>query len=177
MVPLSDSRLPAQLSSGARPRTSRQIELLRAAWGVALIIAPRQVMENVHHVKVDTKSVVIARILGARQLTQAALSGFRPSPEVLAMGVWVDAVHALTALGLAGADRSRARAGLTDTTVAGLWAGAGYRDLLRGAPTPPSHQRRRDRLAQLVLRVAPGGAFLLERVNADRAGRSGQPAG
>jgi hypothetical protein len=160
-----------------RARSFRQIELLRAAWGAALLVAPRQVMDNVHHVKVDTKSEVIARILGARQLTQAALSGLRPSPEVLAMGVWVDAVHALTALGLAVADHSRARAGLTDTAVAGLWAGAGYRDLLRSAPTPPSHQRRRDRLARIVLRVAPGGTVLLERVNADRAGRSGQPAG
>jgi len=160
-----------------RATTFRQIELLRAAWGAALLVAPRRVMDNVHQVKVDTKSVVIARILGARQLTQAALSGLRPSPEVLAMGVWVDAVHALTALGLAGADRSRARAGLTDTAVAGLWAGAGYRDLLRSAPTPPSHQRRRDRLARIVLRVAPGGTVLLKRVDADRAGRWGQPVG
>ena len=152
------------------PRTSRQIELLRAAWGAALLIAPRQVMENVHHLKVDTKSAVIARILGGRQLAQAALSGLRPSPEVLAMGVWVDTVHALTALGLAVADRSRARAGLTDTVVAGLWAGAGYRDLLGSAPTASSHQRLRDRLAQIVLRVAPGGAFLLRRVNATARG-------
>ncbi len=157
----------------SRATTFRQIELLRAGWGAALLIAPQQVMKSVHHVKVDNKSVVIARILGARQLTQAALSGLRPSPEVLAMGVWVDAVHALTALGLAVADRSRARAGLTDTAVAGLWAGAGYRDLFRGAPTTASHQRRRDRLALIVLRVAPGGAFLLQRVNADRAGRIG----
>jgi hypothetical protein len=125
-------------------------------------------MENVHHVRVDTKSVVVARILGARQLTQATLSGVRPSPEVLAMGVWVDAVHALTALGLAVVDRSRARAGLTDTAVAALWAAAGYRDLSGAAATPPSFQRRRDQLARIVLGVAPGGRLLLDRVSADR---------
>ena len=153
-----------------RRGTSRQIELLRATWGAALLIAPRQVMENVHHLEVDTKSEVIARILGARQLTQAALSGLRPSPEVLAMGVWVDTVHALTALGLAVADRSRARAGLTDTVIAGLWAGAAYRDLRGSAPTAPSHQRLRDRLAVIVLRRAPAGAFLLRRVNAAERG-------
>lgn len=153
----------------SRARTFRQIELLRGTWGAALLIAPRQVMASVHHLKDDTKSVVIARILGGRQLVQAALSGLRPSPEVLAMGVWVDAVHALTALGLAVADHSRARAGLTDTAVAGLWAGAGYRDLLGSAAAPPSHQRRRDRLARIVLRVAPGGAFLLNRVHSDQA--------
>lgn len=149
-------------------RRSRKIELVRAGWGAALLVAPRQVMTNVHHVRIDTKSVAIARILGARQLAQAALSGFRPSPEVLATGVWVDAVHAMTALGLAVLDRSRARAGLTDTAVASLWAGAGYRDLAFAAPTPPAHQRRRDRLACIVLGAVPGGGALLPRVAADR---------
>lgn len=147
---------------------SRKIELVRAAWGAALLVAPRPVMQNVHHVRVDTKSVVVARILGARQVAQAALSGVRPSPEVLAMGVWVDAVHALTALGLAGLDRSRARAGLTDSAVAAIWAGAGYRDLRRAGATPPSHQRRRDQLALLVLRVVPGGRRLVTHIDADR---------
>jgi hypothetical protein len=125
-------------------------------------------MGNVHHLTVDTKSVMIARILGARQLTQAALSGFRPSPEVLAMGVWVDAVHASTALALAVIDPSRARAGLTDAAIAGIWAGAGYRDLARARAGPPSYQRRRDRLARIVLGVAPGRKLLLRQVNADR---------
>ncbi|MFZ0832961.1 MAG: hypothetical protein WAM92_07730 [Mycobacterium sp.] len=125
-------------------------------------------METVHGIEVDTKSVVIARILGARHLTQATLSGVRPSPEVLAMGVWVDGVHALTALGLAAVDRSRARAGLTDTAVAAIWAGAGYRDLAQRTATPPGHQRRRDRLARLVLGVVPGGRFLLRQVKDDR---------
>lgn len=146
---------------------SRKIELLRACWGAALLIAPRHVMTNVHNVRIDRKSVVIARILGARQLTQAALSGIRPSPEVLAIGVWVDAVHAITALGLALLDRPRARAGMTDTAVASLWAGAGYRDLTSAGPTPPPHQRRRDRLARIVLGIVPGGGPLLRRVAAD----------
>lgn len=146
----------------------RRIELARGVWGAALLVAPRQVMERVHHVRVDTNSVVVARILGARQLTQAALSGIRPSPEVLAMGVWVDTVHALTALGLAVVDRTRARAGLTDTAVAGVWAAAGYRDLSGAEATPPAHQRTRDRLARVVLGLAPGGRLLLRQVSADR---------
>lgn len=146
----------------------RAIELVRGGWGAALLVAPRPVMERVHHVQVDTKSVVVVRILGARQLTQAVLSGRQPSPEVLAMGVWVDAVHALTALALAALDRPRARGGLLDAGVAGTWAAVGYRDLLRansGAETPPD---RRDRLARLVLRVAPGGWLLLRRVERTR---------
>jgi hypothetical protein len=147
---------------------SRTIELIRAAWEAALLFGPRRVMTNVNHLKVDSKSVVIARVLGARHLTQAVLSGFWPSAEVLAMGVWVDAVHSSTAFALALIDRSRARAGLTDAAVAGFWAATGYRDLARGAATPPSHQRRRDRLARLALGVAPGGRLLRRQVSADR---------
>jgi hypothetical protein len=141
----------------------RRIEFARGAWGVALLVAPQRVLQGVHRVDVDTKSIVTARILGARQLTQATLSGFRPSPEVLAMGVWVDTAHALTALGLAVVDRPRARAGLTDAAVAGVWAAAGYCDLVGTGATPPARQRRRDRLARMVLRVAPGGHLLLRQ--------------
>ena len=87
------------------------------------------------------------------------------------MGVWVDTVHALTALGLALVDGDRARAGLTDTAIAGLWATAGYRDLTRGRATPPAHQRRRDQLAVLVLTHAPGGRVLRKQINKDRRDR------
>jgi hypothetical protein len=152
------------LRSASQPRAYRGIELLRGGWGAALLVAPDRVLGVVHGLDVDTKSRVVARILGARQLTQAVLSGFRPSPEVLAMGVWVDAVHAITALGLAAADRHRLRAGVTDTVIAGLWAGAGYRDLTHARATPPAHQRRRDRLAICVLSVVPGGRALRNQI-------------
>jgi hypothetical protein len=126
------------------------------------------VLRNVHHLDAGATTLVVARILGARQLGQAALSGIRPSPEVLAMGVRVDAVHALSAAGLALAGRSRARAGLTDTAVATAWAVLGYRDLRRAGACPPGHDRRRDQLARIALRFAPGGGLLLRQVRADR---------
>lgn len=141
--------------------TLRPIELLRATWGAALLLAPRFMLERVNHVQVDTKSLVVARILGARQLTQAVLSGVSPSPEVLAMGVWVDAVHSATALALAGIDHDRARAGLTDAAVAGVWGGLGYRDLRTGSVPSPVHERRRDQLARWALGWLPGGTPLL----------------
>lgn len=149
--------------------TWRWIELIRAGWGAALLLAPRHVLTHVHHVRVDTKAIAITRILGARQLTQAALSGANPSPEVLAMGVWVDSAHAATGIALAALDRSRARAALTDTAVAALWAGGGYRDLRAGVATPPQHDRRRDSLARLVLGLVPGGGALLGQANGDRS--------
>jgi len=58
-----------------------------------LLLAPQVVLNRVHHVEVDTQSVLVARVLGARHLTQAALSDVNPSPEVLARGVWVDIAY------------------------------------------------------------------------------------
>lgn len=125
-----------------------------------MLVAPSATLGTIHGLKIDTKSMVIARVLGARQLTQAGLSGIEPSPEILAMGVWVDIAHAATAFGLAVADRSRVRAGITDGVVALTWAGIGYRDLVQGKATPPAHDRRRDQLARTVLGLAPGGGPL-----------------
>jgi hypothetical protein len=107
--------------------------------------------------------MAVARVLGARHLTQAALSGIRPTPAVLALGVWVDTVHAGTALAFAAADPARARAGITDAAVAGGWAAAGFRDVTRGrAPLHPQ-ERRRDQLARTVLKRVPAGRPLLAR--------------
>lgn len=104
---------------------------------------------------------MIARILGARHLAQAILSGASPSAEVLATGVWVDVAHAGTAVALAAADRSRARAGITDGAIAGTFAGLGYHDLTTSGLHTLSHDRRRDSLARLVLRRVPARPRLL----------------
>lgn len=139
----------------------RQIELIRAAWGVSLLVAPETVLERVHGVHVDHKAVVIARILGARHLAQASMSGLDPSPEILASGVWVDSVHSLTAAGLALVDHNRARAGATDAIIAAAWAAFGWRDLRAGNVPPRSHATRRDRLARIVFGALPGGGSLM----------------
>lgn len=141
----------------------RRIEIARAAWGAALLLAPRTVLEQIHHLQVDGTSLLLARILGVRHLGQAFLSGVDPSPEVLAMGVWVDAAHATSALALAAVDRARARGGLTDAGVAGVWAAAGYHDLNSGAVPSPRHDRRRDTMARWVLGIVPGGSMLMRR--------------
>lgn len=175
-APLPASRVHECASSTTQ--RMRKVELVRAAWGAVLLCAPRQTLETIHHVKVDNRSVLVARFLGARHLAQAAVSGVSPSSEVLAMGVWVDVVHALTALGLAVADRSRARAGLTDTSIAAIWAGTGYHDLARVSPAAATRQRRRDRLARMVLGIVPGGHLLIQRAASsvrDRAQRPHQP--
>lgn len=146
----------------------RWIEVARAACGASLLLAPRRTLRATH-ATLDTRSVNVTRVLGARQLAQAVLSGVRPSPEVLATGVWVDTAHSATAVALALTDRRRARAGLIDATVAGVWAGIGARDLSNAEPTAPGHDRVRDRLARLVLPRLPGGSALLRRAHQRRS--------
>ncbi|OBK22095.1 hypothetical protein A5634_07930 [Mycobacterium asiaticum] len=141
----------------------RYLEGLRSLWGAVLLIAPEVVLGWIHRVHVDHKAVVVTRILGARHLAQAVMSGTHPSPEVLAAGTWVDGVHSLTAVGLAAADPRRARAALTDAAIAALWALFGAHDLHTGSTPPPAHQRVLDRLAGLILPRLPGGRYLWER--------------
>jgi hypothetical protein len=137
----------------------RYLELFRAGWGAVLLVAPDAVLTEVGGVQVDRKAIVVARILGGRQLVQAAFSGIRPSPEILAAGVWVDGVHALTAFGLALADRRRARIGVADGLVAASWAGLGLHDLRTGTTAPADG--RRDQLARTVIGRLPGGSRLM----------------
>lgn len=154
-----------------RRRSLRAVEVSRGLWGLALLTRPEDVLRHVHRIRIDRRSIVVARILGARHLVQAVLSGVRPSPEVLAMGVWVDGAHAATAVGLAAVDRSRASAGLVDTVAATAWATAGLHDLRHAAATPPAHDRRRDAMARAVLGHVPGGRPLLAQIAAARSPR------
>ncbi|CAM3068005.1 hypothetical protein BST27_22585 [Mycobacterium intermedium] len=151
----------------------RYLEIFRFAWGAALLVRTRFVLSSIHRIEIDRKALVITRILGARHLVQAGLSGIRPSPEVIAMGTWVDTVHSLTAVGLAVVDRHRARAGLTDAAVAALWALLGTHDLATGTSFGQNGQRGRDHLVELVLPRLPGGQHVW--VRAERVRRQHQP--
>ncbi|OBH44626.1 hypothetical protein [Mycobacterium mantenii] len=150
----------------------RAIELIRAGWGAVLPAAPAEVLGHLHGVQADRKALVVTRILGARHLTQALLSGVDPGPEVLAAGVWVDTVHSATALGLAVVDRHRARGGLIDAAVAASWAGLGWRHLSAGKVRTQG-VRGRDRLARAVVGALPGGRGLMARAQAVRADSAG----
>ena len=139
----------------------RYIEIGRGAWGATLLVAPEAVLRAVG-ADADHTGVGVARILGARHLFQSAASGLQPSPEVLAAGVWVDTVHALTALALAVVDARRTRAGVVDAAIAATWAVAGIHDLNHAAPPPPGRERILDRIARGVMAVLPGGRALLQ---------------
>ncbi len=129
---------PTSLVRPDEQTTVRRIEVVRGAWGLVMLAGPTPLLRAI---AIDDDPVMIwtGRVLGARHLTQAVLSGARPSPEGLAMGVWVDAVHALCALGLAASSRRRAAAGIFDAVAATGWAVAGYRDLVNPRAALPTH--------------------------------------
>lgn len=151
----------------------RLLEPLRVGYGAALLLAPTTVLHGLG-APADRRGRVVVRILGARHVVQGLASGWRPSPEVLAMGVWVDAVHAVSAGVLALVDRDRRSIALLDGSIAAAWATAGRRDLTTGRVPAPAHQSARNALARQVLQRVPGGAGLLARARADR--RTKQPS-
>jgi hypothetical protein len=157
----ADGPAPAAQSRTARPGARGVLEGARAAWGAALLIGPGTVLEQVHGVRADSRSIAVARLLGARHVAQATLSGTRPAPAILALGVWIDTAHAGTALAFAAAGRTRARGAILDAAVAAGWAAAGLRVLTRSRPPQPAGQWRRDRLACRLLRHLPAGRTLL----------------
>jgi len=112
--------------------------LVRAGYGVLLVCAPEPVVRRYAGRRADRRARVVARILGARHLTQAVLTLGSPGPTVLALGVEADLAHAASMLGLASVDRARRRAALIDAVGAGSFAVAGA-VLTRRTPPPPIH--------------------------------------
>jgi hypothetical protein len=153
----------------------RHIELMRAGWGAALLLAPREVLSQVPGVQIGPKALVVARILGIRHLVQASFSGVRPTPEILAAGVWVDLVHSLTALGLAVTDHRHVRAALADSVVAAVWCAAGCFDLCTGRFPTDGDVGIRDRLSRSVLNRLPGGRILMKQALKARAAHHSLP--
>ena len=155
----------------------RGIEVVRVGYGVAVVVAPRRMQRLMGLAPgghADPTTTAVARVLGARQVAQGLLSGVAPSPEVLALGVWVDTLHLLSMVALAGLDPRRTRVGLTDAAVAGTFVALGCRDLVTGPPASPPYQGLRDELARLVLRRVPGGSAVLRLAG---RGRRGSAAG
>lgn len=172
--------LRASPAAGRPRRRVRLIEVVRGSWGLVLLVTPERVLRHVHVLTDDSRAVDVTRILGARHLVQAALSGVDPSPEVLAAGVWVDRVHALTALALCLIDPPRRRGAVVDAGVAATWAALGPHDLSTGRTPPRDHDRRRDQLARFLLPHLPGGLSLLDAANMTRRHHShpvDEPAG
>lgn len=69
----------------------------------------------------------VVRVLGVRQLAQAWLTGRKPTPLVLRLGVEVDLAHAVSMIGLAVVSRRYRPRALGDAAVAAALAVVGIR--------------------------------------------------
>ncbi len=116
------------------------LALARGTWGTLLLLAPGAVGRLYAGRPPDRLSVGVLRVLGARQVVQAALTA-RPGRRALAAGAAVDLTHAASMVGLALVDRQRRRAGLADAGVATALALVGlglYRAQGQGEVDAPS---------------------------------------
>ncbi len=136
-------------------RAPRLVELARAGWGAGLLIAPDRVSALVRGVTPDGRARAVIRVLGARQLLQGVLSAASSTPAVLAVGVWVDGLHALTGLLFAAVDRRRARPVLLDAGLAATLAAVGWR--LDAQRRPSARAGQLERFARVLLPLLPGG--------------------
>jgi hypothetical protein len=146
----------------------RKTEVLRGIWGATAFAAPGLVLSRTGGDPADRASRLVIRILGARHVTQAVLSGVDPTGPVIALGVWVDVAHATTSVGLAVTDRRYTKPAAVDAAIATGWALSGLHALDNHGPQ--TTQRRRSQLARAVLRVIPGGRHLLAKADDANAG-------
>ncbi len=110
----------------------RAAAVARAGWGCTLLFAPERVLALGTRGPAPRVAVTVARVLGARQLVQAAVTAARPTGPVTAAGLAVDGLHAGTDLGLAAVSRRWRRIALIDAVV-----GAGLAAAVRASGRPP----------------------------------------
>jgi len=111
--------------SSRPPLQGRVLGVVRLGWAAALLAVPQAVIPRMGG-QVDSKSVAVARILGARHAAQGALEVVTGSRGRHA-GSMIDAAHSLTAAALGLFDASWRRVALTDAAIAATFAIAGTR--------------------------------------------------
>ena len=98
----------------------------RALYGAALLAAPARLLSATMASRPSAIECRAVRVLGARQLVQAAMSqaGGRRAWQ---LGTAADGLHSVSMVMLAAARTPVRRAALADAVLAGLLAGAGLK--------------------------------------------------
>lgn len=120
---------------------ARRLATGRAAWGLLLLTRPQTVLGGAGS-REDTAATVVARVLGGRELVQAAMTATVVGRPVLWAGAVIDLLHAATAVALARQDPARRRPALTNAGTALAWAALGCW-AARSTPTTSSQPRPR----------------------------------
>lgn len=103
----------------------RCMTLLRVGVGGACIVSPRRVASAAAGRPAVTLACVFTRILGVRQLVQAALTVTTPDLMTPLRGAVIDGLHAATMVLLAAVSRRHRRAALVSTTMAATFCAVG----------------------------------------------------
>jgi hypothetical protein len=114
------------VTTPARRSAAVALQLARAGYGMALILAPGPAIRLATGRLPSRRACRVAQVLGARHLVQATLTTIAPTPVVLAVGGQVDAVHTASMLMLAAVSRAGRRAALTDALTEAAFAAAGF---------------------------------------------------
>jgi hypothetical protein len=142
------------------PRTStrrgRATAAARAGWACVLLAVPERVAAIGTTPPIPPSAVAVLRVLGARQLVQAAATAAVPTGAVARLSAAVDALHAGTGVGLALASPRWRRTAVLDAAVATAFAAVGWscrrpavsgagqrRRGWRGVQLPPARRSRR----------------------------------
>jgi hypothetical protein len=114
---------PAPVGTAA---ASRALQLTRASYGVALVLAPGALVYLATGRFPSRRARRVAQLLGTRHLVQVAVTAFVPVPDVFTLGAEVDAVHAASMVLLAPAGGTARRAAVLDTLAEAAFAAAGF---------------------------------------------------
>jgi hypothetical protein len=128
---------PRQVFNYPRLPGTRWMNLVRAGYGIALLCLPGTLITAVTGDPASVRVRAVARVLGARQLAQAAICGLAPVRDLIEAGVAADGLHAASMLMMAGAEPGLRRALLTDAVIAATFAGAAATSVRR-TPASPS---------------------------------------
>jgi hypothetical protein len=98
---------------------------VRAAWGAALVTAPDRVLTAVTGRPPAPSQRAVLRVLGTRQILQAASGVVRPTRTTLRLGGAADALHAASCVAAVALLPAWRRPALVDGTAALGMAAAG----------------------------------------------------
>lgn len=111
--------------------STRVLGWVRLLYGSALVWQPRALLGDLADARIDRRAARFARLLGARQIVQAAILGRHVSRSWILAGVAVDATHAATMVGLALLDRRRRLLASANALAASAFALAGVHEARR----------------------------------------------
>jgi hypothetical protein len=137
--------------------------LVRGSYGVLLVSMPGSLIRLAGGSAGNPRARAVARLLGARHLTQAALAAVGPSPALLALGAEVDLLHSASMMALGGADAPSRRIALIDGVVAAAFAANGIAAARRAVAGETAHpgapggftQRRNAAAGRLAVLAIP----------------------